>query len=283
MSVPKFGDIGKPVKDLLTKDFPYNESKLEVKTVAPNGVTFTTSGSKTEAGVYAEIKEKFSHKASGVTCTSVYTSNNLVKLDAEGSNFGTDGTNFELNTVLSPFIPGKQDVKVKLGYDHEMARVSASVDVLKAKPVVNADLSVGTQGVVAGAKIGAEVGGEITAYDVAGGYTDTNFSLAFNILNKLSEFSGSYFHKINSTVQVGCKFTWSKKIPDKYTKIEFASKHQLDQFTSVKFRLDTAGQIGLGYCQKLRPGTTLTVGALVHATKLESKDHKIGFTLSMDQ
>lgn len=282
MSLPKFADIGKPVKDLLSKDFPYGESKLEVKTQAPNGVSFTTTGSKTDAGIHAEIKEKFSHKPTGTTFTSVYTSNNLVKLDVEGSDFFS-GATAEVNTVLSPFIPGKQDLKLKGGYSHEMAKVNASVDLLKAKPVLNADLAVGSQGVVAGAKIGYEVGGDLTAYDIAGGYTDKNFSLAFHILNKLSEFSGSYFHKINSTVQVGCKFTWSKKIADKYTKIEFASKHQLDQFTSVKFRLDTAGQFALGYSQKLRPGTTLTVGALVHATKLESKDHKVGFTLAMDQ
>lgn len=33
-----FNDIGKPAKDLLSKDYPVGGVKLEVKTTAPNGV-----------------------------------------------------------------------------------------------------------------------------------------------------------------------------------------------------------------------------------------------------
>jgi hypothetical protein len=39
MSVPiPFSDIGKPTRDLLSKDFITNGFKLEAKTTAPNGV-----------------------------------------------------------------------------------------------------------------------------------------------------------------------------------------------------------------------------------------------------
>ena len=38
-SVPvPFADIGKSSNDLLGKDFPVGQTKLELKTVAPNGV-----------------------------------------------------------------------------------------------------------------------------------------------------------------------------------------------------------------------------------------------------
>jgi len=36
-------DIGKPAKDLLTKDYPVGGVKLEVKTTAPNGVVSAVS------------------------------------------------------------------------------------------------------------------------------------------------------------------------------------------------------------------------------------------------
>ena len=36
-SLVAFNDIGKPAKDLLTKDYPVGGVKLEVKTTAPNG------------------------------------------------------------------------------------------------------------------------------------------------------------------------------------------------------------------------------------------------------
>jgi hypothetical protein len=35
---PKYGDVGKSANDLLNKDYPVGTAKLEVKTVAANGV-----------------------------------------------------------------------------------------------------------------------------------------------------------------------------------------------------------------------------------------------------
>jgi hypothetical protein len=38
MIPPKYGDIGKSANDLLGKDFPFGQVKLEVKTTAANGM-----------------------------------------------------------------------------------------------------------------------------------------------------------------------------------------------------------------------------------------------------
>jgi hypothetical protein len=48
-SVPvPFADIGKATSDLLGKDFPVGHTKLELKTVAPNGVVCVVKGERRE-------------------------------------------------------------------------------------------------------------------------------------------------------------------------------------------------------------------------------------------
>jgi voltage-dependent anion channel protein 2 len=37
-SVPAFSDISKPTNDLIGKDFPLGSTKLDLSTVAPNGL-----------------------------------------------------------------------------------------------------------------------------------------------------------------------------------------------------------------------------------------------------
>jgi hypothetical protein len=58
-SVPvPFADIGKSSNDLLGKDFPVGQTKLELKTVAPNGVvsfSFTLTVFKQKAGAFTLV------------------------------------------------------------------------------------------------------------------------------------------------------------------------------------------------------------------------------------
>ncbi|KAG0094310.1 Mitochondrial porin, partial [Podila epicladia] len=61
-SVPvPFADLGKSTNDLLGKDFPVGQTKLELKTVAPNGVTFNVLGNKDNKSghINGELKTKY--------------------------------------------------------------------------------------------------------------------------------------------------------------------------------------------------------------------------------
>ena len=71
---PKYADIGKSVNDLLSKDYPVGYSKLEVKTTAANGVNFTVAGNQDSksGAIAAELKTKFSDKASGIRLLQLY-------------------------------------------------------------------------------------------------------------------------------------------------------------------------------------------------------------------
>jgi voltage-dependent anion channel protein 2 len=95
MVVPvKFGDIGKAANDLLGKDYPVGQVKLEVKTFATNGVVsiaftksfvasmlncscfvqnFTVNGNKDNksGAIFGELKTKFVDKPNGKSSTQV--------------------------------------------------------------------------------------------------------------------------------------------------------------------------------------------------------------------
>ncbi|KAF9301996.1 Mitochondrial porin, partial [Mortierella antarctica] len=64
-----FADLGKPTNDLLGKDFPVGQTKFELKTVAPNGVTFNVLGSQDNKSkaINGELKTKYVDYKNGLT------------------------------------------------------------------------------------------------------------------------------------------------------------------------------------------------------------------------
>ncbi|KAJ3316464.1 Mitochondrial porin, partial [Gonapodya sp. JEL0774] len=59
-----FGDVGKSVNDLLGKDYPTGSVRLEVKTTAENGVTFTVNGAKDNksGAIGGDLRAKYADK-----------------------------------------------------------------------------------------------------------------------------------------------------------------------------------------------------------------------------
>ncbi|KAG1283116.1 hypothetical protein G6F66_010985 [Rhizopus arrhizus] len=89
MSIPvAFNDIGKSAKDLLSKDYPVGGVKLEVKTTAPNGVTFKVNGQRdNKTGVIVgDLETKYADKKNGLTFTEAWTTSNHLNGKVELEN-----------------------------------------------------------------------------------------------------------------------------------------------------------------------------------------------------
>ncbi|KAI9801354.1 MAG: hypothetical protein M1825_003333 [Sarcosagium campestre] len=71
MSVPAFSDVAKPSNDLLTKDFYHTAAAvLEVKSKAPNGVSFNVKGKSAHEGpIGGQIEAKYLDKPTGIAST----------------------------------------------------------------------------------------------------------------------------------------------------------------------------------------------------------------------
>ncbi|KAG0052469.1 Mitochondrial porin, partial [Gryganskiella cystojenkinii] len=88
-SVPvPFADLGKSTNDLLGKDFPVGQTKFELKTVAPGGVTFNVLGNQDNksGAINGELKTKYVDFKNGLTVTEAWTTGNLLTTQIELEN-----------------------------------------------------------------------------------------------------------------------------------------------------------------------------------------------------
>ncbi|KAF9275212.1 Mitochondrial porin, partial [Mortierella alpina] len=169
-SVPvPFSDLGKSTNDLLGKDFPVGQTKFELKTVAPNGVTFNVLGNQdSKSGhINGELKTKYVDYKNGLTITEAWTTGNLLTTQ------------------------GKKSAKVGVQYKQLGFNSRANVDLFKG-PTFTGDVVVGRDGFLVGGDVAYDVGGAyITRFAAAAGYTAPEYAVALHAHNSFKVFSAS--------------------------------------------------------------------------------------------
>ncbi|CAO3671132.1 unnamed protein product [Umbelopsis vinacea] len=282
MSVPvAFNDIGKASKDLLSKDFPVGSAKLEVKTTAPNGVTFKVNGLRdNKSGVIiGDLETKYADKAKGITFTEAWTTSNHLNGKIELENNLAKGLKLEILTSLLPSV-NQKTAKVNATYKQPNVHTVASLDVFKTHFSVNT--VVGHEGFLAGGEVAYDVlNGKISRYNATFGYSAPVYSVAVHATNNLSHFAASYYHRVNSDIEASGKAAWDSKGTNPVA-LEVGAKLQLDATAFVKAKISNTGVVGLGYTQTLRPGVKASVGASVDTSKLNENAHKLGFAFTIE-
>ncbi|KAF9584808.1 Mitochondrial porin [Lunasporangiospora selenospora] len=283
-SVPvPFADLGKSANDLLGKDFPVGQTKLELKTVAPNGVTFNVLGNKDNKSgqINGELKTKYVDYKNGLTITESWTTSNVLNTQIELENKVAKGFKLDIN---GSFLPneGKKNAKVGVQYKQLGFNSRAYVDLFKG-PTFTGDVVVGRDGFIVGGDVAYDVSGSyITRFAAAAGYTAPEYAVALHANNSFKVFSASYYHRINADLEVGAKTVWDSKA-DKAAKapvaLEVGAKFYLDHDAFVKAKVNNVGVLGLGYTQALRKGVKVSVAGLFDTTKLDQAAHKLGVSL----
>ena len=98
-------------------------------------------------------------------------------------------------------------------------------------------MTVGHEGFLVGAEGGYDVNkAAITKYALALGYSQPSYAAAITATNNLGVFSASYYHKVNTEVEVGSKATWDSAAGSNVG-LEVATKYRLDpsSFAKVHF------------------------------------------------
>ncbi|EZF22395.1 hypothetical protein H112_04826 [Trichophyton rubrum D6] len=235
MSAPAaYSDIAKAANDLLNKDFYHTSpASLEVKSKAPNGVTFNVKGkSAHEGSIAGSLEAKYVDAPSGLTLTQMWTTGNALDTKLELDNNITKGLKAE---VLTQYIPYSQSkgAKLNLHFKQPNLHTRAFFDLLKG-PTANFDAVLGHEGFLVGAEGGYDVQkAAITKYSAAVAYSLPEYSAAITASNNLSVFAASYYHRVNAQVEAGAKATWDSKSGNTVG-LEVASKYRLDPSSFAK-------------------------------------------------
>lgn len=277
-----FSDISKPANDLLTKDFYHVQAaNLEVKSKAPNGVTFNVKGKSAHDGpISGSLEGKYVDKATGLSLTQTWTTANSLDTKLELEDNLTKGLKAE---ILSNYMPAKSTYggKLNLHYKQPNFHVRSFVDLFKG-PVANVDLTLGHEGFLVGAEGGYDVQkAAITKYSLAAGYSQGSYAAAITATNNLSIFSASYYHKVNTEVEAGAKATWDSAAGSNVG-LEVASKYKLDPSSFAKAKINDRGIAALAYNVKLGTGVTLGLGASLDTQNLSQAAHKVGASFTFE-
>ncbi|RUS22816.1 hypothetical protein BC937DRAFT_86676 [Endogone sp. FLAS-F59071] len=281
-SIPiPFNDLGKPAKDLLTKDFPTGAVKLEVKTTTPNGVVFKVTGNKdSKTGIiHGDLETKYSDKKNGLTFTETWTTSNHLNGKIELENNFAKGLKLELHTSLLPSV-GQKTAKVGVQYKQPNVHTQASLDIFKTH--FSVDTVVGRDGFLVGGEVNYDVlDSKITRYHGAVGFNAPEYAIAVHANNSLSIFSASYYHRVSSEIEAAGKATWDSK-SNNAVALEVGAKYKLDKDASAKAKINNAGVLHLGYTQALRPGVKVTLAGSIDTTRLNENAHKVGLSFVLE-
>lgn len=281
MSAVPFSDIAKASNDITSKDFFHSAPlAVDVKTTAPNGVTFTTKAKSSGDKLSASIESKYSDKATGLTIVQGWATNNALSTKLELTDLVLPGLKSEL---VSSVVPGaSKSVKLNTYFTHESISARAFVDLLKG-PVFNADLTFGQDGFTTGGALTYDVkSAKLAGYTAAIGYKASAYAVALVASNNLSVFTTGYYHKVSPVLEVGAKATYDSKTSTSGNPvaIEIASKYKLDPTAFVKAKLADSGIVTLAYQQELTKGVQLGFGGAFDALKFGEAAHKLGASLS---
>ncbi|GAA96332.1 uncharacterized protein L969DRAFT_88777 [Mixia osmundae IAM 14324] len=285
---PSFKDLAKASNDLLNKDFPTAGTELEVKTRAPNGVTFKVGGIKDAKSnvITGDIEGKYVQPKNGLTFTQAWTTNNLLKSQIELEGLVSKGLKLDVQTSLQPDA-GKKTAAIMAIYKQAGVHGRANLDLFKG-PTFTADVVTGRDGYLVGGDLSYDVqAAKVQKWSGAIGYSAPEYNVTLHALNNLSVYSASYYHKVNIDVEAGAKAIYDNKSPSNKVSIEVGAKTFLDNATFVKAKINNAGILALGYTQALRPGVIASWGLLLDTQKLsetgdasKSGTHKLGAKFS---
>ncbi|CAB0037970.1 unnamed protein product [Trichogramma brassicae] len=273
MAPPTYGDLGKNARDVFGKGYHFGLLKLDVKTKTDSGVEFSSGGvSNQDTGkVFGTLESKYKIKEYGLTFVEKWNTDNTLGADITLADKPLQGLTIGYSSTFSPQT-GNKTGKLKTTYKHENIAATADFDLsLSAGPLINASAVVGYQSKI------------FIHYNIF--YMELQIKLIFMNYRLVGcdngrEFGGSIHHKIKPDLEGAINLAWNSS--NNVTQFGLGTKYDLDRDVSVRAKINSQLQIGLGYQQKLHSGVSLTLSANIDGKNFGSGGHKVGFALELE-
>ncbi|KAG8458533.1 hypothetical protein KFE25_003068 [Diacronema lutheri] len=280
MPPAKFADLGKAAADLLSKDFGVGKNTVELKTKAPDSVTFTTNGSHkfggaADASVQAECKPyggllvKGKIDTAGVTTTTVEADGHLAK-----------GLKLICTAGTPPLDKSGLLASASGGFEYAGPMVTAlgSYDYLKGAATCSAVTAYACSS--GGVGLNYDVAkGALKGYTAKLAYTMPTYSVTGTCnadgKGKL-DYACSLFHVVGPDMSVAAEVG----IADSKTRLAAVASWAIDKEATAKAKLDSCSMLGLSYKRKLSKSTTLTVAGCFDLN-LDASKTKTGIALAL--
>lgn len=255
MAPPKFKDLSKAAKDVLTKDYSLAGVSVELNSTAQDGTSFKGTGTRESDRINAGLEVGHA-LAPGVKLTETWTSNgnllnkleyyNIKDLKLTGELLLKTSDMSNATTLSAAYTNAKLNFNAKL---------SPSMDITLDASTAPMD------GVVIGVQSGyAVASGKVTMPTMVATMNKNDWSLVGSLsLAKGTVVNADAHHKVNDALQVACNV---KCNVDKAACVMAAGlQYTINKNHFYKARLDSQGVVAASYTQKLTNQVKFTMSA----------------------
>lgn len=131
-----FSDVGKKAKDLLTKDYNY-EQKFTVSTCSEDGLALTSTGVNKGGLFCGDINTQYKYQSS-IIDVKVDTNSNI------STKIAIDEIMPHTKTIVSFKFPDEKSGKLDMQFLHEHVGITSSIG-LTPKPVIDFSWAIGSE------------------------------------------------------------------------------------------------------------------------------------------
>ncbi|ERN07300.1 mitochondrial outer membrane protein porin 6 isoform X1 [Amborella trichopoda] len=248
-----FSDIGKKARDLLTRDYNYDE-KFTLTMLSDNGLALTTTGLKRGQFFTGDLSTQY--KSGNTTVdVKVDTNCNITSTITVNEIFPSS------KTALSFKIPDHKSGKLEVQYLHDRAAINSSIG-LTPTPLLEFSAAVGNGEVSLGGEVAFDTAtASLTKYNVGIGLTKEDYSAALMVADKGETLKASYLHTVNPVNGTAVAAEISHKLTTYENNFTIGSSHFVDPYTMVKTRFSNDGKVAMLCQRQWRPKSLMTFSA----------------------
>ncbi|KAM0938925.1 putative Porin domain superfamily, eukaryotic porin/Tom40 [Dioscorea sansibarensis] len=267
-----FSDIGKKTKDLLTKDYNFDQ-KFSFAMLGNAGLGLTATGVKMDEIFIGDISTQYK---SGKTTVDV-------KVDTN-SNVSTTVSFNEIvpgaKTAFSFKIPDQKSGKLDVQYLHHHAAITTSIG-LTPTPLLEFSAAIGSKEVSIGGDIGFDSASAcITKYNTGIGYNKDDFSASLILSDKGQTLKASYIHVVNPTNGATVAAELAHRFNTYENSFSIGSSYAVDPLTLVKTRFNNNGKVAVLCQHEWRPKSLITLSA-EYDSKAYRTPTRLGLALAL--
>jgi hypothetical protein len=280
MSIVKFADLGKAASDLLGKDFGVGKNTVELKTKAPDAVTFTTNGGHKVGGAADGSVQAECKPLAGVLVKGKIDTEGVTTTTVEADGHAMKGLKLICGLGTPPLAQSGLLASASAGFEFGGPTCSALANYDCLKGSASCSAVTGYANALGGVSLNYDVAkGTLKGYSAKLAYTQPSYALV-GAANADGKGALAYACSLHHAVAADMAVAAEVGIAGGKTRVAAVASWALDKETTAKAKVDTSSMLGLSYKRKLGKATTLTVAGCFDLN-LDASKTKTGIALAL--
>ncbi|KAK4431954.1 Mitochondrial outer membrane protein porin 6 [Sesamum alatum] len=266
-----FSEIGRRARDLLTKDYNYDQ-KFSLSIPSSTGMGLTATGIKKDQIFVGDISTQY-RSGKAIVDVKVDTYSNISTKVTYDVVPGT-------KAAVSFNVPDHKSGKLDVHYLHHHAAINSSIG-LNPSPLLEVAAAIGSKDVAIGGEIGFDTSSSsFTKCNAGISFNKPDFSAALILTDKGQTVKASYVHLVNPLTGTEVAAEMTHRLSGFENSFSIGSVHKVDPLTLVKTRFSDNGKVAVLSQRQWRPNSIATFSA-EYDTKSVNQAPKFGLSIAL--